>query len=255
MVIPMMCLTMLLTAPVAADSRPPTTRPAPLAGSAELQAEWNRYFPADAQQALTAVVDGDRTDIEHRAFFVLWDAAGKLTDAQLRAAPEVTDIEDLIAHPEKYRGRLVSFYVAVRHVRRPEDRMHRGTSETVLIRAADCTVKKGYFLQLWSHEPGGRVTPNEGLLVRGFFYKTFRYRPQGSSRDDEPVVGLGMVSRYLKKKTAAADLSVGATGWGVPTSVMYVLGALFVLFLAMAVVAFVLNRRSRKTAAKANRTE
>lgn len=242
MVIPMMCLTVLLAATTTADGQPPTTRPSTLAGSAELQAEWDQYFPADAQQALVAVKDNDRIDVEHRAFFVLWDAAGKLTDAQLRAAPEVTDIEDLLANPAKYRGRLVSFYVLVRRVSRPEDRIHRGTGETVLIRAASCTAKKGYILQMWTHEAGGRTGPNENMLVRGFFYKTFRYQPQGTTNSKDLRIGLGLVGRYVRKPAVSQAFTM-------PVWLPFVLGGVLVIAVAVTILAFVLKRRSAKAAA------
>ena len=228
-----LCAMMLLATSAFAQSFP--------AGSAPLQAEWDRYFPRDEQQALAAVKDDDRTDVEHRAFFVLLDAAAKLTEEQLKAAPEVTDIDDLLANPKKYRGRLVSFYVAVRRTLRPEDRIHRASGETVTIHSTDCTAKKGYVLRAWTREAGGRVAPNEGLLVRGFFYKTFRYAPEGARDRDETQVGLGIVSRYVKK----ADTS---QAFSMPAWVPWLLVCIFAALVAVAVVAFVLSRRPRRAA-------
>ena len=242
MVIPVICLTMLLTAPVAADSQSPTTRPAPLAGSMELQAEWDRYFPVDAQQALAAVVDEDRIDVGHRAFFVLWDAAGKLTDKQLKTALEIEKIDELIENPQKYRGRLISIYVVVRQALRPEERIHPATGEAVMIHAADC-VRKTYTLRAWTHEAGGRTGRNESLLVRGFFYKTFRYQPQGTTDPKDLPIGLGLVGRYVRRPAVSSAFTM-------PAWLPFVLGGVLVIAVAVAILAFVLKRRSAKAAGR-----
>ena len=52
----------------------------------------------------------------------------------------------------------------------------------------------------------------------------------------------------LPEGVTAADLPVGAGGVAIPVAAMYVLGALFVVVLAVAIVAFVFSRRPRKSA-------